>query len=65
MRRKEKLQEEVEFWLIYISEWEINHNEPVPDRAQLLLDNALLKLENYFFDKKYDRTFQGINPTVH
>jgi len=65
MKRKEKLQEEIEFWLAYISDWEINHNEPIPDRAQLLLGNALSKLENHFPDKKYDLTFQNINHMIH
>jgi hypothetical protein len=47
MNRKEKLEEEVQFWLWYINEWETNHNEPIPIRAKLLLEKALLELKNF------------------
>ena len=65
MKCKEKLKEEVDFWLGYISEWETNHDEPVPERAQLLLDNALLKLERYCSDKRQTQHTQINKHTIH
>ncbi len=44
---KEKLEEEVEFWLGYISKWEDTQDKPIPERVQQLLTNAQSKLESY------------------
>ena len=48
MNRNEKLKEEVQFWLSYINEWERNRDEPIPDKARLLFENAILKLESEY-----------------
>ena len=65
MKRKDKLEEEVEFWLSYINNWEAGHSTPVPERVQLLLDNALLKLEGYCPDNKQALILQGNNHIIH
>jgi len=65
MNHKEKQEEEVEFWLSYISKWEANHNEPIPERVQLLLENALLKRESYCPDKKQAPLLQRSGHTIH
>ena len=51
MNREDKLKEEAEFWLTYIKDWETDLNEPVPERALALLDNALLKLKNHYLEE--------------
>ena len=65
MKCKEELEEEVEFWLRHISEWQVRHNEPIPDRAQQLLNNALFKLENHSPGNNQAQTFQGSQHTIH
>jgi hypothetical protein len=60
-----KLGEEAEFWLGYISDWEANHDEPVPERAQLLLERALLKLVTDFPDKRPGLLFQSNTHKIH
>jgi len=65
MKHKEKLEEEVEFWLSYIGNWKTSHDEPVPDRAQQLLDNALSKLEKHGADKNQVQLIKSNKPTIH
>jgi len=65
MKHKEKLEEEVEFWLSYIGNWKTSHDEPVPDRTQQLLDNALLKLETYGTGKNQVLSIKSNKHTVH
>ena len=65
MKCKEELEKEAEFWLGYISDWESKHNEPAPERAQALLDNALLKLESYCPGNSQNLTFQNNKQTIH
>ena len=65
MKYKEKLEEEVEFWLSYIGNWKKSHDEPVPDRTQQLLDNALLKLEAYGTGKNQVLSIKSNKHTVH
>ena len=60
---QEELSEEVEFWLDYIDKWEASHNEAVPERVQLLLNNALLKLENHYSGKKTERCSHRVRVT--
>lgn len=65
MTHKENLEEEVKFWLNFISHWKDTHNEPIPDRSQLLLENALLKLECYCTtEKKRTLTLKNNNHAV-
>lgn len=56
MKHKGKLEEEVEFWLCYITRWEATHNKPVPERVQLLLESALLKLADQYSSIKKSST---------
>lgn len=65
MKHQEILEEEVDFWLGYISKWEVRHNEPIPDRAQQLLNNAVLKLEGHDPGNNQAQTFQGSQHTTH
>ena len=65
MKNKENLKEEVQFWLSYINDWERNHNEPIPDQAKLLLENAILKLVSYYPNNKQARLFQNNSHTTH
>ena len=65
MKCKEKLEEEVDFWLGYISEWESSHDDPIPERAQQLLCNALLKLDKYGTNKSQVQLIKSNNPTIH
>ena len=51
MKREEKLKEEAEFWITYISDWKASHDEPVPEKAWTLLDKALLRLKQYYASK--------------
>jgi hypothetical protein len=39
MKCIEGLEEEIEFWLEYISRWDAIHNKPIPDRVQQLMNN--------------------------
>ena len=64
MKSKDKLKEEVQFWLSYVIEWERNHNEPIPDRAQLLLENAISKLRSHYHTKN-DLVSHANNHSVH
>ena len=65
MIQKDKLKDEAEFWLAYINDWKNNNDEPVPERALRLLDNALLKLMDYYLENKQAESLQGINPSIH
>ena len=65
MNRKEKLKEEVQFWLSYINEWERNRNEPIPDKAKLLFQNAILKLESEYPNKRQVVIFQSNSHGIH
>ena len=65
MKSKENVKEEIQFWLSYINEWERKHTEPIPDQARLLLENAILKLESYYPNKKREKLFQSNNYTTH
>jgi len=64
MKSKEDVKEEIQFWLGYINEWERKHTEPIPDQARLLLENAILKLENYYPNKRAP-LFQSNTHTTH
>ena len=65
MIQKDKLKDEAEFWLAYINDWKNNNDEPVPDRALILLDNALLKLKDYYLENKQAKSLQEIKPSIH
>ena len=65
MKGKEYVKEEIQFWLSYINDWERKHTEPIPDQARLLLENAILKLEGYYPNKKQDQLFKSNNHTTH
>jgi len=65
MNRKEKLKEEVQFWLSYINEWEINHHEPIPDKARLLFQNAILKLESHCPGKRQVLLYKHNKDSIH
>ena len=45
--------------------WETRHSEPIPDRVQLLLDNALLKRESYYPNNKQASLLQRSGRTIH
>lgn len=65
MKHKQKLEEEVQFWLWYINEWETNHNEPIPARAKLLLENAILELKSFYSEKNLLKLLQVPNHSIH
>jgi len=65
MNRNEKLKEEVQFWLSYINEWERNRDEPIPDKARLLFENAILKLESEYPNKRQTVNFQSNSHGIH
>ena len=65
MKHKQKLDEEVQLWLWYINEWETNHNEPIPVRAELLLENAILELKSFYSKKNRVKLLQGQNHSIH
>ena len=65
MKKENKLKEEAEFWLTYVNDWKKNHAGPVPERALSLLDNALLKLKNYYSDKNRVEPLYGANRSIH
>ena len=65
MKCKEKLEEEVEFWLAYISTWEAKHNKPIPDRAKLLLRKAALKLEQQYPEINQGLVMKSDKLTIH
>jgi len=65
MNRNEKLKEEVQFWLSYINEWERNRDEPIPDKARLLFQNAILKLEREYPNKRQAISSQSNSYGIH
>ncbi len=65
MKSKENVKEEIQFWLSYINDWERKHTEPIPDKAKFLLENAILKLESFYPNKKQVRLFQSKKYTTH
>ena len=65
MEQENKLREEVEFWLIYISDWKKIHTEPVPERALSLLENALLKLKEFNSEKNQTEPLQDTDRSIH
>ena len=65
MKYKKELEEEVEFWLGYINKWQATNNELIPDRVQLLLNNAVSKLEADDPDNNQALPMQGNKHTIH
>ena len=65
MNRNEKLKEEVQFWLSYINEWERNRDEPIPGKAKLLFQNAILKLESEYPNKRQAVSFKSNSYGIH
>lgn len=65
MKQEDKLKEEVEFWLTYITDWNMNRDEPVPERAMTLLDNALLRLKNYYSEQNRTKSLHGTDSSIH
>ena len=65
MKKEDKLKEEAEFWLTYINDLKMNRDEPFPERAMALLENALLKLKKFYYTNSKDKPFQGTNRSIH
>ena len=65
MIQEDKLKEEAEFWLTYIKDWKTKYDEPIPERALTLLDNAQLKLKNHYSEKNRAKPLQGSNHLIH
>ena len=65
MNQEDKLKDEAEFWLAYINDWENHHDGPVPERALRLLDDALLRLKDYYVENKQAIFLQDSNQSIH
>ena len=59
------MEEELEYWLSYINNWEASHNGPVADKPQQLPNNATLTFEDQSSDKKQDFLLINDKHSIH